>query len=145
MLARTRSFPASCQTWRRRSPKLIRRVACLFAAARRWFEQNHKPQVQPGPTAGDPPYLQSEGPRDCVLVLDRSGSMATDDWKPSRLDGAKAAAQAFAGKLAQEEPLAQVAILSYGSQATSHCLLTSVLIWQRYFRIEPLPRFRRLR
>lgn len=54
-------------------------------------------------------------PRDCVLVLDASGSMDMDDWPPTRLDAAKDAAKAFVQRLADEQPDARVGIVAYGT------------------------------
>lgn len=65
-------------------------------------------------------------PRDCVLVLDCSGSMGHDDWPPNRLEGAKEASRSFCSRLASENPESRVAIVSYGSSATRHCKLTPV-------------------
>jgi len=63
------------------------------------------------------PTRIAEGPRACALVLDASGSMMDTDWKPSRLDAARDAAKAFAGRLANDEPDASVAVVAYGSSA----------------------------
>ena len=67
-----------------------------------------------------------DGPRDCVLVLDASGSMLANDWKPSRLGAAKEAAQELCLRLSREESDARVAIVAYGSDASALCALTSV-------------------
>ncbi len=62
--------------------------------------------------------------RDCVLVIDASGSMEATDWKPSRLKAAKEAAKTYCERLSTEEPNAQVAIVGYGSCAKVFCPLT---------------------
>ncbi len=67
----------------------------------------------------------AEGPRDCVLVIDASGSMYNDDWKPTRLDAAKNAARTFARRLSQEQPDARVAVITFGCEAKVVCQLTS--------------------
>ena len=76
--------------------------------------------------AADVPKLTecASGDRDCVLVLDASGSMLEDDWQPTRLDGAKAAAREFARRLACEAPSTRVAVVAYGSSAKAECPLT---------------------
>ena len=63
--------------------------------------------------------------RDCVLVLDASGSMESDDWPPTRLEGAKEASKEFCRRLAFEEPEARVAIVAYGCDAETCCPLTT--------------------
>ena len=64
--------------------------------------------------------------RDCVLVLDASGSMESEDWPPTRLEGAKEAAKEFCRRLALEEADARVAIVAYGCDAETCCPLTAV-------------------
>ena len=59
----------------------------------------------------------SNGVRDCVLVLDASGSMYLTDWKPSRLGAAQEAAEAFVKRLKEEQPASRVAIVAYGHNA----------------------------
>ena len=59
-----------------------------------------------GVTAGSPE----------VLVLDVSGSMLEDDYKPTRLDGAKAASCAFLKKLQRARPKSMAALISFGSK-----------------------------
>ena len=63
-------------------------------------------------------------PRDCVLVIDVSGSMLDDDWKPTRLDAAKNAAKTFARRLSQEQPNAHIAVVAFGFGAKVICRLT---------------------
>ncbi len=62
--------------------------------------------------------------RDCVLVIDASGSMLDDDWKPTRLDAAKKAAHSFVRRLSQEQPDARVAVVAFGCRASVACQLT---------------------
>ncbi len=62
--------------------------------------------------------------RDCVLVLDASGSMLADDWPPTRLRAAQDSAVAFCTRVAEDEPQARVAIVAYGSRAKTCCGLT---------------------
>ncbi len=47
-----------------------------------------------------------------MLAIDVSGSMAYTDWKPTRLQAALNAANAFIRRLATAEPGARVAIVS---------------------------------
>jgi hypothetical protein len=65
-----------------------------------------------------------KGPRDCVLVLDASRSMAGCDWKPSRIAGAQAAAVAFGQRLSLDLPDARIALVAYGEAAELLCPLT---------------------
>ena len=65
-----------------------------------------------------------EGTRDCVLVIDISGSMLDDDWKPTRLDAAKNAARTFARRLSQEQPNARIAVVVFGCESEVICQLT---------------------
>ena len=85
--------------------------------------------VSPSPSVATKPSRHIpaafDGPRDSVLVLDASGSMMDDDWKPSRLEGAKVAAKAFVKRLSQEEPEARVAVVGYGDSARTFCGLTT--------------------
>jgi len=64
--------------------------------------------------------------RECVLVLDVSGSMSSPDWKPSRLAAAKAAAREFATALAETDPHAFLGVVAYGSEAHIACALIPV-------------------
>ncbi len=66
----------------------------------------------------------SNGARDCVLVLDASGSMFLTDWKPSRLGAAQEAAEAFVKRLKREQPSSRVAIVAYGDKPQLFCSLT---------------------
>ena len=79
-----------------------------------------------GPT-GPSTHLPAafDGSRDSALVLDASGSMMSDDWRPSRLEGAKVAAKAFVERLSQEDPEARVAVVGYGDSARTFCGLTT--------------------
>ncbi len=76
------------------------------------------------------PSLNSEetkqGPRDCVLVLDYSGTMFSTDWEPSRVRAALKAALEYCKILAEHEPEAKVGIVAYGSSAILICPLTPV-------------------
>lgn len=63
---------------------------------------------------------------DCVLVLDTSTSMGCKDGKPSRLEAAKRASQAYAKRLAEKKPRARVAVVGYGSDALVYCYPTNV-------------------
>ena len=62
--------------------------------------------------------------RNCVLVLDASGSMLGEDWRPSRMGAAKEAAQTFCDRLRTEQPDACVAILAFGNGCKIYCNLT---------------------
>ena len=64
--------------------------------------------------------------RDCVIVLDFSGTMFSSDWKPTRLEGALKAALAYCKRLAEYQPHSRVAIVAYGSDAKLLCPLTTV-------------------
>lgn len=65
-------------------------------------------------------------PRAAVLVIDASPSMDDTDWRPSRLEAAQRAAQAYIQRLAAEEPDARVAIVAYNVRARTVCDLISV-------------------
>jgi uncharacterized protein YegL len=73
------------------------------------------------------------GPRDCVLVIDASPSMDSEDWPPSRLSAAKNAAHAFVDRLSSEEPHARVAIVAYATKAAILLGLTRVTNKRRVF------------
>jgi|GEM_PF-3307800 len=62
--------------------------------------------------------------RNCVLVLDASGSMLCEDWTPSRMGAAKEAAQSFCDRLRTEQPDARIAILAFGNGCKIYCNLT---------------------
>lgn len=64
------------------------------------------------------------GTRDCVLIIDASGSMLDDDWKPTRLDAAKNAAKTFARRLSEEQPNARIAVVAFGCGSKVVCRLT---------------------
>lgn len=64
--------------------------------------------------------------RDCVIVLDFSGTMFSNDWKPSRLAGALKAALEYCKRLAERQPQARVAIVAYGDNARLLCSMTAV-------------------
>ena len=68
----------------------------------------------------------NNNPRDAVLVIDKSPSMRSNDWKPSRLKAAQQAAHAYVERLRQEDPTARVAIVAYGRKARVMCGLTLV-------------------
>ncbi|ABK76692.1 conserved hypothetical protein [Cenarchaeum symbiosum A] len=68
------------------------------------------------------PSGQAEGGAGIVLVLDGSGSMAADDYAPTRLDAAKAAAAQLVGRLA---PGDRVGVILFGSSAITISYLTS--------------------
>lgn len=80
------------------------------------FPDGHK-NTQPAPA-------NSSETRNCVLVLDASGSMLDNDWKPSRLAAAKEAANTFCDRLQKEQPNASVAIVAFGDGSKIHCNLT---------------------
>ena len=67
----------------------------------------------------------AKGARDCVLIIDVSGSMFDDDWKPTRLDAAIDAANTFIRRLRQEAPEARIAIVIFGCKAKVICRLTT--------------------
>ena len=56
-----------------------------------------------------------------VLVLDVSGSMLDDDYKPTRLDGAKAASCAFLRKLQDLSPESLAGVVSFGDRGKIVC------------------------
>ncbi len=56
-----------------------------------------------------------------VLVLDVSGSMLDDDYKPTRLDGAKTAGCAFLRKLRDVRPESLAAAVSFGDKGKTVC------------------------
>lgn len=61
-----------------------------------------------------------------VLVIDASQSMNSEDWPPSRLHAARAAAKAYIERLCQESPDARVALVQYSCGAKTVCGLTPV-------------------
>ena len=67
----------------------------------------------------------AKGNHDCVLVIDASGSMFLDDWKPTRFDAAINAANTFARRLRQEQPDARIALVIFGRRAKVVCRLTA--------------------
>ncbi len=69
-----------------------------------------------------PPH--GAGVRLSCLVLDCSGSMTCTDWSPSRLDGAKEAAEKFCERLAAEDAQALVSIIGFGDLALAYCAPT---------------------
>ncbi len=58
-----------------------------------------------------------KGARDCVLIVDVSGSMFDDDWKPTRLDAAIDAANTFARRLRRKAPDARIAVVIFSCKA----------------------------
>ncbi len=56
-----------------------------------------------------------------VLVLDVSGSMLDDDYKPTRLDGAKTAGCAFVRKLRDVSPESLAGVVSFGDKGKIVC------------------------
>lgn len=56
-----------------------------------------------------------------VLVLDVSGSMSDDDYKPTRLGGAKTAGYAFLRKLGDVSPDSLVGVVSFGDKGRVVC------------------------
>jgi len=56
-----------------------------------------------------------------VLVIDVSGSMSEEDYKPTRLDGAKDAACSFVKKLNAVSPESYLAVASFSSDAKMAC------------------------
>ena len=79
--------------------------------SRVFFEETPSSEATNAPTL--------KGPRDCVLVLDESGSMFDDDWKPSRLEAAKSAAKTFVMRLSEEQLDARVAVVAFGMERKS--------------------------
>jgi len=65
-------------------------------------------------------------PMQSVLVLDASGSMASLDWPPSRIEAAKQAAKAYWRRRAEVAPEARVALVAYSTSAQLLCPPTSV-------------------
>ncbi len=71
--------------------------------------------------------MTNDKTRDCVLLIDASGSMKRGkDWRPSRLEGAKNAARTFCRRLEVEEPNARIAIVAYADNAKVLAQLTPV-------------------
>lgn len=62
-------------------------------------------------------YIPCGGKRDCVLIIDKSGSMLDKDWRPSRMEAAFAAAGEFCRRLGLEQPGARVALVGFGDRA----------------------------
>jgi len=89
-----------------------------LANALKSFLFEESPSLETGPSSS------SEGSRDCVLVIDASGSMLDDDWKPARLDGAKDAAVAFAERLSVDQPNSRIGIVAFGCKSRIVCRLT---------------------
>jgi len=56
-----------------------------------------------------------------MLILDISGSMADDDWKPSRLDGAREASEKLIEVKEKQYPDDLVGIVSFSSSARVVC------------------------
>ncbi len=59
----------------------------------------------------------------CAVIIDVSGSMLEDDWKPTRLDAAKEAAATYARRLLREHPGSEVAVVSYSFDAEVACVV----------------------
>ena len=55
--------------------------------------------------------------KNCIILLDASGSMNLNDWKPNRLKGAIESAEAYIHELASKDPDACVAVVLYGTKA----------------------------
>jgi len=94
---------------------LMKRLKCLLGFSGK--KSKLKPQVHRCPkSAGgfSPSVLE-------VLVIDASGSMADEDYKPTRLDGAKKASSAFLKKLRDARPEGLVAIVSFDTNAKVVC------------------------
>ena len=93
-------------------------IKLLGRAYRLWNEDD--------PAPAEPAPALPGGSRNAVLVLDASPSMEAEDWKPSRLEAAKASARAYVNRLRAEEPDARVAVVAYSSSARTMCGLTPV-------------------
>ena len=65
-------------------------------------------------------------PQDMVYVIDRSGSMGTTDFYPSRLDGAKQALRAHLNKRMEINPDDRVALVAFTQEADIYCPLTNI-------------------
>ena len=91
----------------------------MFANALKNFLFEETPSFEPGQSSS------LEGSRDCVLVIDASGSMFDDDWPPTRLDAAKDAAMAFAKRLSTEQPFSRIGIVAFGCKSRVVCRLTA--------------------
>ncbi len=77
---------------------------------------------------------RASGPRLEVLVIDESGSMFADDYKPTRLDGAKVASCAFLRKLQRASPKSMAALVSFGDKGKIKC--PPLPVGQEFARIE---------
>lgn len=69
-----------------------------------------------------------------MLLIDRSGSMAFDDYPPSRLEGAKQATSRFLRKRAESEPEARVGIISFS--ASARVVQAPVVVHEDLWRLE---------
>ena len=72
------------------------------------------------------PVPSPSGAPIAVLVIDASPSMDFTDWKPSRLQAAKDAANAYVARLKEGAPNARVAVVAFCEQARTVCGLTPV-------------------
>lgn len=61
------------------------------------------------------------GPRQSVIVMDRSGSMGTDDYPPNRLAAAKNAARTYVETRAALSPADLVGVVAFGTRARILC------------------------
>lgn len=66
------------------------------------------------------------GPYDTVLVNDKSASMGTKDYRPSRLEGSKKAAEQFIRLRAKSSPDDRVAIVAFTESAETIVPLASI-------------------
>jgi len=82
------------------------------------FLGSNKPQLPTIDKRASATLPHNDGCRDRVLGIDASGSMSSNDWKPTRLKAAKRAATAFVKRLSSEDPDANVAVVAYGDTAS---------------------------
>ena len=89
----------------------------------KWFFDTSEDEIPMRISPDRPQKTGVSKGRDCVLVVDASGSMESDDWPPTRLDGAKEASKEFCRRLALEDSDARIAIVAYGCDAETYCPL----------------------
>lgn len=71
----------------------------------------------PTATPGGQPQVQGKEPVEIVLLIDTSGSMGADDYKPNRLRAAQDAARAFTMRKVMQNYKDRVAVIGFGGSA----------------------------
>ena len=113
------------ETWR----KFIGQIVGLPSTNRPVLVPEERPQLgqitEPQPDLrGLPSSVMAQ---DNIFVIDASGSMADDDFEPSRLEGAKMAVQAAIEMRRAVSKDDRVAIVSFTEQAKVLCELTDII------------------